>query len=720
MRGKNRKTIASYLKLPQFTTMNVIDGQASLKIIYSSLIFYSLTIDNILNIIVLLILAGVTVITLTGENGLLTKLSKAQEDQKIAEAREEIELALQALVIDERTAVPALSNEQRAGIVQANLKTESTVEVGEGKGFNITHRGYEFKVDENYKVTYKGSSEFDAAAWDAKALPESYFYWGSDDERDPYYNLIYGFNPPEGEIITELILPSRCKAIGNDSFYENSTITSVIIPETTTTIKNSAFMNCTNLSEIELPDSITEFGTNVFEGTAWYNSQPNGEVVYIGKIAYEFKGEIPGNTTIELKADTKVIAGHAFNSQWRLTSINIPNSVITIGHDAFRYCENLINIEIPDSVITIGPSAFHYCHSLKNVELSENLEEINSYTFYECNVLEEIKIGNKVKNIYDEAFGNCTSLAKVELGNSVTDIYGNAFHNCTSLTKITIPNSVTRIAYGAFENCTSLAEIAIANTSAYIDSYAFNNTAWYNNLEDNSVIYLSDLVFGYKGEMPINTSIELKEGTTAIGPNAFAYKEGLTDITIPNSVTSIGEYAFEGTGLTNITIPSGVTTIERYTFRNCYSLVTVQLPDTITKIEAEAFRDCSSLSAIELPDNLITIGSTAFQRCSSLETMEIPDKVTLIDTCAFSDCSNLTSFSLSKSVKCIGINAFEGCSKLNSIIIWKNVDEVRSRAFRAWGSTQTIHIEAEEIPEGWHPEWNGDCEAQVVPASTGN
>ena len=202
---------------------------------------------------------------------------------------------------------------------------------------------------------------------------------------------------------------------------------------------------------------------------------------------------------------------------------------------------------------------------------------------------------------------------------SVTTIEGNAFCRCSSLTSITIPEGVTTIGFNAFSGCTSLKSITIPESVTQIGEDAFKNTPWYNNFEDGE-IYIGKVLYKYKGEMPQNTTINIKEGVTQIGVNAFSGCNGLTSITIPESVTTIGGYAFSNcSSLTSITIPEGVTIIGHFAFSNCSSLTSIIIPNSVTTIEGRAFEGCSSLTSITIPESVTSIGSYAFYGCSNLE-----------------------------------------------------------------------------------------------------
>ena len=250
--------------------------------------------------------------------------------------------------------------------------------------------------------------------------------------------------------------------------------------------------------------------------------------------------------------DVKSIIDSAFYSSKNLTSVNIGIGITHIGDSAFQNCISLTSITIPSSVTTIGERVFEYCILLTYVTIGDGLTTIGERVFYNCEALISVTIGNSVTSIYPNAFYHCTSLSSVTIPESVTSIYNYAFNDCSSLTSVTIPDSVT-----------------------YIGEYAFYETPFYNNLP-NGDVYLGKCYYKYKGTMPSNTSITIKDGTKSICPYAFGYCSSLTSVTIPSSVERICRYSFIGcSGLTSITIPYSVTTIDSYTFKNCKSLKSI-------------------------------------------------------------------------------------------------------------------------------------------------
>ena len=183
------------------------------------------------------------------------------------------------------------------------------------------------------------------------------------------------------------------------------------------------------------------------------------------------------------------------------------------------------------------------------------------------------------------------------------------------------------------------------------------------------------------------TSITIPNSVTSIEGGAFEYCRGLTSVTIPNSVMSIGAYAFANcSSLTSISIPNSVTSIEFNAFYNCSSLTSITIPNSVTTIKDDTFNGCGGMTNVTIPNSVTSIGRYAFQNCSDLTSITIPNSVTSID--AFQNCSGLTSITIPNSVTSIGFEAFIGCSSLNSITIPNSVTSIEISAF-SWCSDLT-------------------------------
>ena len=287
------------------------------------------------------------------------------------------------------------------------------------------------------------------------------------------------------------------------------------------------------------------------------------------------------------------------------------------------------NNDYADALTTFGANIVsnNYKDGKGIITFDGNVTTIGNRAFEFCDSLTSVTIPDSVTTIGVRAFTGCDSLTSVTIGDSVTTIGERTFSGCDSLTSVTIPDSVTTIGNSAFYNCYSLKE--------FKGKFA----------ADNGRCLIVDGVL-----------------------NSFAIGCGATDYTIPNSVTTIGDYAFVYCrSLTSVTIGDRVTTIGNGAFRSCTSLTSVTIPDSVTTIGEWAFYKCYSLTSVTLPDSVTSIGNYAFWDCTSLTSVTIPDSVTTIGDYAFRSCTSLTSVTLPDSVTTIGYAAFYGCNSLTSV-----------------------------------------------------
>lgn len=268
-----------------------------------------------------------------------------------------------------------------------------------------------------------------------------------------------------------------------------------------------------------------------------------------------------------IKEGTKVICNEAFSRCESLTSINIPDSVTSIGDSAFRWCKTLTSINIQDSVTSIGNSAFYGCRSLTSINIPDSVTSIGNSTFLLCGSLTSINIPGSVTSIGNRAFYGCCSLTCINIPDSVTSIGNIAFIGCKSLTSINIPNSVTSIGRRAFHGCESLTNINIPNSVIKMEGNPF--VSWHGTLhnESKSFVYENDALFNADKTIIIayvgaNETYNIPDSVTSIGDEAFSWCKSLTCINIPDSVTSIGDSAFWGCENLNPQIKNDI--IERF------------------------------------------------------------------------------------------------------------------------------------------------------------
>ncbi len=314
-------------------------------------------------------------------------------------------------------------------------------------------------------------------------------------------------------------------------------------------------------------------------------------------------------------------------------------------------------IEFNAPITTIGNSAFWNCVSLTSVTIPDSVTTIGWEAFCNCNRLTSVTIPDSVTTIGVAAFYYCRSLTSITIPDSVTEIGGGVFGFCDSLTSVTIPDSVTTIGEAVCVYCSSLQEFKGKFAS-----------------EDGRCLIIDGVL------------------------NSFA-PAGLTEYTIPDSVTSIGYSAFEGcSSLTSVTIPNSVTTIGERAFYDCRSLTSVTIPDSVTSIREETFRACISLKSVTIPDSVTTIGDAAFNSCLSLKSVTIPDSVTTIEERVFYDCTSLTSVTIPDSVTTIGYAVFYNCSSLTSVTIPDSVTTIGWEAFCNCFSLTSVYCKATTPP----------------------
>ncbi|WP_294747291.1 leucine-rich repeat domain-containing protein [uncultured Prevotella sp.] len=315
--------------------------------------------------------------------------------------------------------------------------------------------------------------------------------------------------------------------------------------------------------------------------TIYYNFTNDStelEVTFRGDnyIPFEYTGNviIPEEVTYMNRIYKVTSIGNWTFYDCGLISITIPNSVTSIGENAFAFCSGLTSVTIPNSVTSIGKKAFYGCFGLTSVTIPNSITSIGSGVFQSCSGLTSIVIPNSVTSISEDAFYGCSGLTSITIPNSITSIGDYAFAHCSGLTSVSIPNSVTSIGRAAFQECFSLASISIPNSVTSIQESAFHNC------------------FGL-------TSVIIPNSVTSIGSGAFYSCTGLTSVTFPSSVTSIGGGAFHGcTGLTSVIIPNSVTSIETFAFAYCSNLTSVTIGNSVMSIGSKSFSNCSSLTSV--------------------------------------------------------------------------------------------------------------------------
>ena len=331
------------------------------------------------------------------------------------------------------------------------------------------------------------------------------------------------------------------------------------------------------------------------------------------------------------------------------TSVRLPKNIKTLKQDAFFYCENLETINFPKILETIERGAFQRCLKLKS----------------------EVDLPN-VKTIGIAAFASCKEMKSVTLSADGKIIDDRVFIHCEKLENFTI-----------------------SGYTEYMGETILKETKWYEN-QPNGFIYLGNVVYGYKGEMPVGTVINgFPSYITTIAGKAFYQCKNLKSVKIPDGWTTLGgENVFNSCQeLEEVILPDGMVEIPYGSFIFCSALKTINTPSSLKKIGGAAFSSCENLKEFEFNNGLEEIGEFAFQECKSIEEVILPDSVKAIGQCAFSRCEKLSSVRLSKETETISNGLFHTCKNLKSITIPAKVKTIEFQAFAYCENLETIEFE---------------------------
>ncbi|MDD4821844.1 MAG: leucine-rich repeat domain-containing protein [Bacteroidales bacterium] len=459
--------------------------------------------------------------------------------------------------------------------------------------------------------------------------------------------------------------------VGRSAFAYDTLITSVTIPESVTMLQRGAFYACSSLTSVNIPSGV------------------------------------------------KAIEQSLFYDCTSLASLVIPEGVTSIGLYAFEGCEALTSLTLPEGLTSISESAFSYCSSLVSMTIPPGITKIEGDLFYQCSALVSVSLPEHLDSIGSFAFSGCKSLASIVLPDSLTTIGDCAFFECKSLSSVVIPASVTSLGETVFGGCDALIQFDVADDNKLLSTV---DGVLFSKDKDTLLAYPNAKAAAY----------EIPEGTTTIMSEAFLHCVNLNTLTVPVSLSSVGNFAFAGCdALTQFVvaddnlfyttiegvlysknkdtllaypnakatiyeIPTGTTAIGKAAFSQMNTLTGVHIPSTVVWIGEGAFSYSKSLESVNIPSGITSLQSATFFGCSGLKEMVIPSTVTSIGGIAFYSCTSLSSLDIQEGVTTIQPGAFYKCSALTTLAIPASVDSIGQAAFYDCLGLKEVHVKSME------------------------
>ena len=556
----------------------------------------------------------------------------------------------------------------------------------------------------------------------------------------------------------EIEIPSLVNTLEKYTFYNCSQLVRVVLPSNLSYIREYVFYGCVALSDINIEDTLVttiddycfyncsslvsfDFTSKKYTLDEYCFAYSGIKEVYTSDKAiiingYAFKGSVVENVNVP----------KAYNISWGVFQdcLNLKNVIINASNnfysDIFSGCTSLESVVLGGSIKTIPTKTFYNCSSLESIEIPENVTSIGQSAFYGCSNLKYISMPSTITSLPDQTFYGCTSLTSIIVPEGCTSIGYYTFYNCSSLSEIRLPQSITSLSSAAFKNCGRFIAYVVENS--YVHSTLVNNKVdcdfvFVSSITDDCITY--EIAVDSNGNQYaivvscLNTAvgdIEIKSEidgvpVTEIADNAFRNCTTVTNISVPDSVITIGDYAFYKaksvnltssvknigdyafyySGLTNTEIDmTGFENVGSFAFSRCenitsviYSkelvsagenifsscnfIISVTIGDSVTIIPEGFLNGCVRLAEVIIPDGVNTIGADAFCRCYNLTEVIIPDSVNTIGAAAFEECTALKNVKLSNSLTEISNRLFYECSKLTGIEIPASVTKIGEYAF---------------------------------------
>ena len=503
------------------------------------------------------------------------------------------------------------------------------------------------------------------------------------------------------------------------------------IPNGVIAVEDYAFINCNAIKKIIIPESVKTLGSMAFSGITL-------EQLYIPGIEHWCEINIKDDASLQIEEDiTEVFVGgekitelvipdgvtkipnSAFYGWYFLESVTFNDDVTEIGALAFANCKNIKEVNLPDTVKYIGSCAFSLCSSLQTLDLGSGVEDIMFCAFDGCTSLQKVVIPGSVKTMESYAFKNCSNLKEIVFGDGLVYVPDTVFSNCTSIESITFGKNIQNLEESFYE-CPELKEIRVKDLASWCEM-----EKGYLSLSQIEKFYINDELL--EGELII------PEGVNRIADRSFLGYSLITSVTISDSVTEIGEYAFgECANLEKVTFGSGVKTLSGVFLYASDKLTEVIISEGVERIEKSVFSSLDNLAKITLPKSLKYVAAGAFDSSyllrdvyynsdlidwmsiefdgstypnfngaslyldgELLENLVVPEEFTEVPKYAFAGVKSIKSVEMHDNVETVSEGAFMYCSSINSLNFSENLTTIKDSAFENCSSLTEI-----DIPEG--------------------
>jgi len=492
-------------------------------------------------------------------------------------------------------------------------------------------------------------------------------------------------------------------AIGENAFKNRDELISVSLPATVTKVGVAAFCECDNLREINLPKGILTIDNYAFSGdkSLIRVTLPEGLQV-LGCGAFKDctglqRVHIPKDMNTGTHCGSNYMYPAPFSNCTALSQVTFGEGITSLPNALFGDCYGLTSIVIPDTVHTLNWKTFQSCKNLQSVTLSVALTEIGGSCFHNCTSLKEIKLPGSLQVLGCGAFESCTALETVNIPKTMRTasycgsnyMYPGPFKNCSALKNITIEEGIKILPEGLFSECTGPEEIVVPEGVTEIQFACFRGCSVKKITLPKTLKTLSSRVFHMSGL----ESVTLPDSITSIGDHILADCPSLKSANWPAGTTYMPDYAFAGSAaLETVTLPDTLTTIHRGIFRSCKALVMTTLPESVTQIGEELFYDCDALTSFTIPGKLTNLNHNFFNECDGLKEITIPANIITMGNGIFYDCDALTKVTMANTVKTMGSGIFRGCEALKDVTLSQNLRGIPGDAFRECASLEQIVI----------------------------